>query len=68
MSRTVSAPNELSLEARRACWDRLWQILLQGPVHDEAEPREDERSREAVEAHDAVERVDAGKEDAMAPL
>jgi hypothetical protein len=38
----MGAPNRLPLEARRAAWDRLWQILLA--------PQSDERSRHGTDA------------------
>jgi hypothetical protein len=58
----VSAANELPIEVRRACWARLWEILLREPCTEEAEQRESESSREPGGTNGAGARVALGKE------
>ncbi len=50
----MPSPSALPLEARRAAWARLWQILLREPSNDESEPREPEPGSECAETSEAA--------------
>ena len=52
----------LPLEARRAAWSRLWQILLREPLNEDVEQQESEPSSEPAETNEAAPRVTSGKE------
>ena len=62
----MQSPSVLPLEARRAAWSRLWQILLREPSNDDVQQQGSELSSEATEANDAAARAALGKEVAMA--
>jgi hypothetical protein len=61
----VSTARELPIEVRRACWDRLWDILLREPCNEEAEQPETESSRELGGPKGVRIRVASRKEMAM---
>jgi hypothetical protein len=60
--RDVLRPDSVSIEVRRACWDRLWQILLRDLPNDDVEQRESEPSNELAETNEAAPRASSGKE------
>ena len=52
--RGVLRPSSVSLEVRRASWDRLWQILLRELPNDDVEQQESEPSSESAETNDGA--------------
>ncbi len=64
--RGVLRPSSVSIEARRACWDQLWQILLREPSNDEMEQQGSEPSSEFAETNDAAAHAASGEEVVMA--
>jgi hypothetical protein len=61
----IPRPSSVSLEVRRTCWDRLWQILLREPANDDVEQQGAEPSSESAETNDAAARAVVGREMAM---
>jgi hypothetical protein len=62
MERGVVRPNSVSIEVRRASWDRLWQILLQEPPSDDAEQLVSQSDKGPEQTNDAAPGAAAGKE------
>jgi hypothetical protein len=58
----MPSPSVLPLEARRAAWSRLWQVLLREPSSDDTEQQEAEPHSESAETNDAPARASSGKE------
>jgi hypothetical protein len=58
----MPSPSVLPLEARRAAWSRLWQVLLREPPNDVMEQHESEPNSERAETNEAAPRAELGKE------
>jgi hypothetical protein len=58
----VLRPSSVPIEVRRACWDRLWQILLRDLPNEDVEQQESEPSSEPAETNEAAPSVTSGKE------
>jgi hypothetical protein len=58
----MPSPSVLPLEARRAAWSRLWQVLLREPTNDDAEQQRAEPGSESAETNEATPRAELGKE------
>ena len=62
--RVVPSSSALPIEARRAAWSRLWQILLAEPCIDDEEQVEFSSGSEPTESVDTA-RASVGEEDVM---
>jgi hypothetical protein len=61
----MPSPRALPLEARRAAWSRLWQVLLREPPSDAVEQQEFESDSEQAETHEAAACAESGVEETM---
>ena len=61
----MPSPSVLPLEARRAAWSRLWQVLLSEPPNDLMEQQGSEPSSESAGTSDAAARAASGEGAAM---
>ena len=61
----MPSPSVLPLEARRAAWSRLWQVLLREPPSDAAEQQESEHESAQAETNEPAACAESGTEAAM---
>ena len=65
LGRDIPRATSPSIEARRASWNRLWEVLLREPANDDVEQQGSESSSEATETNAAAARAALSKEVVM---